>query len=65
MDPSNYTTVPFGAMHIMEVDPGTVITDERSGETITVDDQTVAVKGSVLWCTKKMVDRLKAEVSNA
>jgi hypothetical protein len=60
--PSEYFTEAFGAMHVMEVDPGTVITDERSGEKITVTDDTVAVKGRVMFCTKAVYDRLKQEV---
>jgi hypothetical protein len=64
MHPSNYTTVPFGAMRVMEVDPGTVIKDERSGEEITVDDETIAVKGAVIWCTKRVVDQIRG-VSDA
>lgn len=53
------TTVPFGAMHVMAVEPGTVITDERTGQKITVDDRTAAVKGSVIWCTEATFERLK------
>lgn len=60
--PSEYFTEPFGAMHVMEVDAGTTIKDERSGDTITVDDETVAVKGRVMFCTKKVFDKLKQEV---
>jgi len=62
--PSEYTTVPFGAMHVMEVDAGTVIKDERSGEEITVDDNTVAVKGSVMWCTAKTVAAIAARTAS-
>lgn len=58
--PSTYTTMPFGAMHVMEVDAGTQVTDERSGETITVDDETSAVKGRVIFCTKRTYDAFKA-----
>lgn len=60
--PSEYSTVPFSGCHIMEVDAGTVITDERSGEKITVDDSTVAMKGNVMFCTAKVFERLKQEV---
>jgi len=61
--PSTYSTVPFGAMSIMEVDAGTVVSDERSGETITVDDETSAVKGRVIFCTKKTYEAFKARCS--
>lgn len=46
----------------MEVDPGTVITDERSGQSVTVDDETAAFKGRVCFCTKKIFDAMKAHV---
>jgi hypothetical protein len=60
--PSLYSTVPFGALRVMQVDPGTVIKDERSGQEITVTDDTVAFKGPVCFCTKKVFDALKAAV---
>lgn len=60
MHPSSYSTVPFNGVHFMEVDPGTVVTDERSGESVTVDDDTVAFKGRVCFCTKKIFEALKA-----
>lgn len=58
--PADYSTVPFGSMRVMEVDAGTTITDERTGETITVDDETTAVKGRVIYCTKRNYEALKA-----
>lgn len=63
--PSEYSTVAFNGFHVMEVDPGTAITDERTGDKITVDDETVAVKGTVMFCTKRIFDRLKEEIPNA
>lgn len=59
--PSEYFTEAFGAMHLMKVDPGTVVKDERTGDEITVDDETVAVKGRVMFCTEKVFDKLKQE----
>jgi hypothetical protein len=59
--PADYFTVAFNGYHVMEVDPGTVITDERTGDEITVDDETVAVKGRVMFCTNKVFERLKTE----
>ncbi len=61
--PSEYTTVPFGALHVMQVDAGTVITDERTGQTITVDDETAAVKGNVMFLTEAKFEALKAHVA--
>ena len=46
----------------MEVDAGTVVKDERSGDEITVDDNTVAVKGTVMWCTAKTVEKKKKKI---
>jgi hypothetical protein len=48
-------------MHVMQVDGGTDIKDERTGEVITVDDNTCAVKGRVIFCTAKIYDALKAQ----
>ena len=60
--PSDYFTEAFGSMRVMEVDSGTVVKDERTGETIIVDDETAAVKGRVIFCTKKVFDKMKQEV---
>jgi hypothetical protein len=49
----------------MEVDAGTVIKDERSGKEITVDDETVAFKGRVCFCTKKIFTALKNAVPSS
>lgn len=57
--PKEYTTEPFGALRVMTVDAGTVITDERSGQSITVDDETAAVKGNVMFCTEKTTQKLR------
>ena len=59
--PSEYTTVPFNGMHVMVVDAGTKITNERTGEEIVVDDNTIARKGSVIWCTKAVFEELKSK----
>lgn len=60
--PAFYQTVPFNGLHVMEVDPGTVVTDERTGQKITVDDETMAVKGSVCFVTKKVFEAIKARI---
>jgi hypothetical protein len=60
--PSEYYTVPLGAMHIMVVDAGTIITDERSGEKATIDDKTSAVKGRLLYCTERVFEAMKAQM---
>ncbi len=63
--PAFYNTVPFNGLHVMQVDPGTVIKDERTGKEITVDDDTVAFKGGLMFCTKRIFERLKEEVPSA
>ena len=63
--PSEYFAVAFKGFHVMDVDAGTVVTDERTGDKITVDDETVAVKGTVMFCTKRIFDRLKEEIPSA
>jgi len=60
--PSEYTTALYGGIHVMEVDAGTVITDERTQTKITVDDETSAFKGNVMWCTARTVEKLKAAI---
>lgn len=62
--PSEYSTVPLGSMHVMQVDVGTNVTDERSGETITVDDETIAVKGRVIFCTERQYEAIKARCAS-
>jgi hypothetical protein len=61
-NPNIYATTPFHGMHVMVVDGGTVVRDERSGEEVTVDDKTVAAKGPVLYCTQPVFDAMKARV---
>ena len=60
--PSEYTTVPLGGLHVMVVDAGTEIKDERTGRVETVDDTSAVSKGSVLWVTQPVYDALKAEI---
>jgi hypothetical protein len=60
--PSKYSAVPFSGLHVMVVDAGTAITDERSGQTIIVDDDSAVRKGAVLYCTQAIFDALKARV---
>jgi len=60
--PSEYGTMPLGAMRIMVVDAGTKITDERSGESAIIDDHTTATKGNVIWCTQPVYDALRARI---
>lgn len=64
-NPAEYTTTPWNGLHVMQVDAGTVIKDERSGEEITVTDDTAAFKGRVMFCTKKVFDRLREETPHA
>lgn len=63
--PSEYSTVPWNGLHVMEVDAGTVITDERTGKKFTVSDGETVFKGRVMFCTKRMFDWLKEEIPNA
>lgn len=51
---------PLGALHLKVVPAGTVVTDERSGKSITVTDTAAAVKGAVMWCTQAVADRIAA-----
>lgn len=60
--PSEYTITPFLGMHVMQVDPGAVITDERTGMEATVEDDTFVTKGNVIFCTQKIFDKLREAV---
>jgi hypothetical protein len=64
-DPSEYSTVPWNGLHVMEVDAGTVITDERTRQKFIVTDDETVFKGSVMFCTKRIFDRLKEKIPNA
>ena len=57
------STIPFAGVHVMVVDAGTKITDERSGDEVIIDDENCAAKGSVIYCTQKIFDALKAQVN--
>lgn len=54
--PSEYHTTPFLGLHVMVVDTGTVIKDERTGDELTVDDDNAVNKGSVIYCTQPTYD---------
>lgn len=58
--PSEYPVTAFGGIHVMVVDAGTVVKDERSGEEIEITDRTSASKGALLYCTQAVFDALKA-----
>lgn len=53
---------PFFCLEVREVDPGTVITDERTGLKATVEDNTFVTKGNVIFCTQKTFDALKEKI---
>lgn len=63
--PSEYEATPFNGMHVMVVDAGTKVTDERSGQTIEITDSTSAAKGALLYCTQAVFDALKARISDS
>lgn len=58
--PSEYVTFGLAGMHIMVVDAGTVVTDERSGQSATIDDQNAVAKGRLIYCTERTFEALKA-----
>lgn len=59
--PSEYATTPLGGLHVMVVDTGTVIKNERTKEEIEVTDTTAARKGNVIFCTQKTYDEMKRQ----
>lgn len=60
--PLEYPTTPFNGLHVMVVDAGTRVKDERSGEEVEITDTSAARKGSVIYCTQAIFDALKAQV---
>lgn len=58
--PSEYTTTPFGGLHVMQVDAGTVVTDERTGQSVTIDNETAVRKGNLVYCTSNIYEAIKA-----
>lgn len=63
-NPLYYTTTPWGGLKVMCVDIGTVIKDERTGQEVTVDDETMALKGNVAFVTEKVFRAIKDKVPN-
>ncbi len=60
--PSEYTTVPLGAFHVMVVDAGTVIRDDATGREETVDEVSIVCKSTVIYCTDLLFSRLKRAI---
>ncbi len=57
-----WMTTPLGTMHVMQVETGTSVKDERTGDEIIVDDNTCAIKGRVIFCTERVYENLKTHV---
>lgn len=53
----------FGGVQFREVSSGTVIKDDRTGQEVTVDDNTAAFRGNVFYCTAKTVQALRRALS--
>ena len=62
--PSEYTTVRLGDVHVMVVDIGTKITNERTGEEVIIDDDTMARKGVMIWCTEAVFQELQSKFNS-
>ncbi|MBB4017327.1 hypothetical protein GGR16_002356 [Chelatococcus caeni] len=53
---------PLRGMHVYLVPSGTTVMDERSGESIEITNNSVAIKGNVIWCTAAFAEKLRAAV---
>jgi len=53
----------MGAMHVLVVDAGTSVKNERDGSEIVVTDECAAQKGNVIFCTQKTYDALAKAVN--
>lgn len=45
--------------HVIVVDAGTVIKDERTGREETVTENSAVTKGALIYCTQRIFDALK------
>lgn len=61
--PSEYITEQFCGVHVMVVDPGSVIKDERSGQEMVVTDDSCVFKGNIAYCTKPVFEKIKARTT--
>jgi hypothetical protein len=61
--PREYGIVNYDGYHIMVVDAGTKVTDERSGQEIEVTDLVSAKKGDVIFCTQDFFDFMRAHTA--
>ena len=61
--PRDYGIVKYCGLHIMVVDAGTKVKDERSGQEIKVTDLVSVKKGNVIFCTQVFFDFLKSNTS--
>lgn len=52
----------FDGIEIRVVEPGTVITDERTGKAFTVTDSEVITASGFMWCTEKILGALKEKL---
>lgn len=55
----------INGFHMFVVSAGSIVFDQASGRLITVDDDTIAVKGNVAWVTQPMFDRIKLATTPA
>lgn len=63
--PADFETIPCGAAHIVICEAGTTVRNDRTGEEILIDDDTFALKGSVIFCTQAVVDRMRIKFPEA
>jgi hypothetical protein len=62
---SHYDTLPLGGFHVIVVEAGTTVTDERSGDEAVITDTSCCTKGDLLYCTQAVFDALKAHIQRA
>lgn len=53
-------SVRMGAMQVVAVEPGTEITDERTGKVAVVSNSNAVVKHGTIYCTQTAYDAIKA-----
>lgn len=56
-----FAFAPGFGMKVVEVEPGTVITDDATGDQVTITDEMAAALAGTIYCTPATYEALKAK----
>jgi len=54
--------IPFSGLELIQVEPGTVIKDDKTGAQYTVTDDMSVYHGTKMYMTQKVYEQLKAVI---